>query len=112
MEVLDKSRSYAGADRLMYVVGATRPEMLGAIRNRVPEAFLLVPGVGAQGGTVADVAKHGMNDQCGLLVNSSRGILYAGEANASMEESQHAASKAAHALQGEMQLALEASGLV
>lgn len=112
MEVLDKSQSYAGADRLMYVVGATRPEMLGAVRNRVPEAFLLVPGVGAQGGTVADVAKHGMNDQCGLLVNSSRGILYAGEANASMEEFQHAASRAAHALQAEMQLALEASGLV
>jgi orotidine-5'-phosphate decarboxylase len=112
MEVLDKSQSYAGADRLMYVVGATRPEMLGAVRNRVPEAFLLVPGVGAQGGTVADVAKHGMNDQCGLLVNSSRGILYAGEANSSVEVSQHAAFKAAHALQGEMQLALEASGLV
>ena len=111
-EVLDRSQTYAGADRLMYVVGATRPEMLGAVRQRVPEAFLLVPGVGAQGGTVADVAKHGMNDQCGLLVNSSRGILYAGEANASVGESKHAASMAAHALQVEMQQALEASGLI
>ena len=112
MEVLDKSQSFAGADRLMYVVGATRPEMLGAIRNRVPEAFLLVPGVGTQGGTVAQVAKHGMNDQCGLLVNSSRGILYAGGSKATMEGSQHAASTAAHALQVEMQQALEASGLI
>ena len=111
MEVLDKSQSYSGSDRLMYVVGATRPQMLGAIRQRVPEAFLLVPGVGAQGGTVADVAKHGMNDRCGLLVNSSRGILYAGGDNASEEESRRAASMAAHELQVEMQEALEASGL-
>ena len=93
MEVLDKSQSFAGADRLMYVVGATRPEMLGAVRNRVPEAFLLVPGVGAQGGTVAEVAKHGMNDQCGLLVNSSRGHPLCWRPKATMEESQHAASK-------------------
>ncbi len=112
MEVLDKSQSYAAADRLMYVVGATRPEMLGAVRQKVPQAFLLVPGVGAQGGTVAEVAKHGMNDQCGLLVNSSRGILYAGRDNANVKECQRAASNAAKVLQAEMQAALQASGLV
>jgi len=112
MEVLDKSQSYAAADRLMYVVGATRPEMLGAVRQKVPQAFLLVPGVGAQGGTVAEVAKHGMNDQCGLLVNSSRGILYAGGGDASVEETQRAALNAAKDLQAEMQAALQASGLV
>lgn len=112
MEVLDKSQSYAAADRLMYVVGATRPEMLGAVRQKVPQAFLLVPGVGAQGGTVAEVAKHGMNDQCGLLVNSSRGILYAGGADASVEGTQRAALNAAKDLQAEMQAALQASGLV
>ena len=112
LEVLDRSQSYASADRIMYVVGATRPEMLGAVRQRVPKAFLLVPGVGAQGGTVADVARHGMNDQCGLLVNSSRGILYAGGADAGVEQSQHAAKRAAYALQAEMKAALEASGLV
>ena len=112
LEVLDRSQSYASADRIMYVVGATRPEMLGAVRQRVPKAFLLVPGVGAQGGTVADVARHGMNDQCGLLVNSSRGILYAGGVDASVEQSQHAAKRAAYALQAEMKAALEASGLV
>lgn len=112
MKVLDKSQSYAAADRLMYVVGATRPEMLGAVRQKVPQAFLLVPGVGAQGGTVAEVAKHGMNDQCGLLVNSSRGILYAGGADASVEETQRAALNAAKELQAEMQASLQASGLV
>ena len=112
MEVLDKSQSYASADRIMYVVGATRPEMLGAVRQRVPQAFLLVPGVGAQGGTVADVARHGMNDQCGLLVNSSRGILYAGGVDASVEQAQQAASQAAQVLQAEMQVALQAASLV
>ena len=111
MEVLDKSQSYASADRIMYVVGATRPEMLGAVRQRVPQAFLLVPGVGAQGGTVADVARHGMNDQCGLLVNSSRGILYAGGVDASVEQAQQAASQAAQVLQAEMQVALQAASL-
>ena len=76
-DVLSKSQTSEGADRLMYVVGATRPELLGRVRKLVPEAFLLVPGVGAQGGTVEDVCAHGMNTTCGLLVNSSRGILYA-----------------------------------
>jgi len=61
----------------MYVVGATRAIQLKDIRKLVPEHFLLVPGVGAQGGSLHDVAKYGMNDKCGLLVNSSRGIIFA-----------------------------------
>ena len=62
---------------MMYVVGATKAEMLADIRKIIPNHFLLVPGIGAQGGSLADVVKHGMNKQCGLLVNSSRAILYA-----------------------------------
>ena len=61
----------------MFVAGATRAEMLGDLRKIIPDHFLLVPGVGAQGGSLKDVAKFGMNDQCGLLVNSSRGIIFA-----------------------------------
>lgn len=64
---------------LGYVTGATRPEQLGEIRSMAPEAFFLVPGVGAQGGSVQEVAKNGLNDLVGLLVNSSRGIIYAGD---------------------------------
>lgn len=64
-------------DRLMFVVGATRPEKLSEIRHYCPDHFLLVPGVGAQGGSLEEVARHGLNPHCGLLVNSSRGIIYA-----------------------------------
>ncbi len=64
-------------DRLMFVVGATRPEKLAEIREFCPDHFLLVPGVGAQGGSLAEVARYGLNSHCGLLVNSSRGIIYA-----------------------------------
>ena len=61
----------------MYVIGATRAEMLMDIRKLVPDHFLLVPGVGTQGGSLAEVAKYGMTNKCGLLVNSSRGIIFA-----------------------------------
>jgi orotidine-5'-phosphate decarboxylase len=77
-EVLEKSLEWGDEENLMYVVGATRAEMLSDIRAIVPDAFLLVPGVGAQGGSLEEVAKYGMNNTCGLLVNSSRGIIYAG----------------------------------
>lgn len=76
-EVLRKSQEWGNADQLMYVVGATRAEALQNIRQIVPDHFLLVPGVGAQGGSLAEVSKYGMNSHCGLLVNSSRGIIYA-----------------------------------
>ncbi|MFT4838181.1 MAG: orotidine-5'-phosphate decarboxylase [Nonlabens sp.] len=76
-EVLKTASQYKNSDRLMYVVGATKAEYLKEIREIVPNAFLLVPGVGAQGGSLEEVVKYGKNDQIGLLVNSSRGIIYA-----------------------------------
>jgi orotidine-5'-phosphate decarboxylase len=76
-EVLIKSLQWGGPDNMMYVVGATQAEMLKEIRRIVPEHFLLVPGVGAQGGSLQEVAKYGMTKECGLLVNSSRNIIYA-----------------------------------
>jgi orotidine-5'-phosphate decarboxylase len=75
--VLKHSQKWGNADQMMYVIGATRSEMLTEIRKIVPDHFLLVPGIGAQGGSLEDVCKHGMNKQCGLLVNVSRSILYA-----------------------------------
>jgi orotidine-5'-phosphate decarboxylase len=75
--VLSMSQKWGSTDNMMYVVGATRAEKLKDIRKLVPEHFLLVPGVGAQGGSLADVAKYGMNSHCGLLVNSSRAIIFA-----------------------------------
>lgn len=75
--VLEKSQEWGSPENLMYVVGATRGELIGEVRKVAPEHFFLVPGVGAQGGSLADVAKYGMNSACGLLVNSSRGIIYA-----------------------------------
>jgi orotidine 5''-phosphate decarboxylase, subfamily 2 len=75
--VLSVSQKWGNIDNMMYVVGATRAEMLKDIRKIVPEHFLLVPGVGAQGGTLEAVAKYGMTNKCGLLVNSSRGIIFA-----------------------------------
>ena len=74
--VLSKSQKWGTKDNMMYVVGATRAEMLKDIRKIVPSHFLLVPGIGAQGGSLAEVVKYGMNDQCGLLVNSSRAIIF------------------------------------
>ncbi len=75
--VLKTSKAWGTTDNLMYVVGATKAEKLEEIRTIVPDHFLLVPGVGAQGGSLQEVAKYGMNNQCGLLVNSSRAIIYA-----------------------------------
>jgi orotidine-5'-phosphate decarboxylase len=74
--VLKKSQTWGTASNMMYVVGATQAESLQKIRKIIPEHFLLVPGVGAQGGSLAEVAQYGMNANCGLLVNSSRGIIY------------------------------------
>ena len=76
--VLQVSQQWGNADNMMYVIGATKAAMLIEIRKIVPDHFLLVPGVGAQGGSLQDVTKYGMNKQCGLLVNSSRNIIYAG----------------------------------
>ena len=76
-EVLQVASAYKGSERLMYVVGATKAEYLTEIRQIVPDSFLLVPGVGAQGGSLSEVCKYGMTKDIGLLVNSSRGIIYA-----------------------------------
>lgn len=75
--VISKSRSWATTDEIMYVVGATRGQMFEDIRKAAPDNFLLVPGVGAQGGSLEEVCRYGMTDDCGLLVNSSRAIIYA-----------------------------------
>ena len=75
--VLTLSQKWGTTDNLMYVVGATRAEMLKDIRKIVPEHFLLVPGVGAQGGSLSEVTRYGMTNKCGLIVNSSRGIIFA-----------------------------------
>ena len=98
LKVLHKSTSYAHAERLMYVVGATKTNFLEKIREIVPERFLLIPGVGAQGGSLEEVCKYGLNTQIGLLVNSSRGIIYAsGDADFAL-----AAGKKAKELQQQM----------
>ena len=76
-KVLKTSASWGNKDNMMYVVGATQGKMFEDIRRIVPDHFLLVPGVGAQGGSLEEVCKYGMNKECGLLVNSSRGIIYA-----------------------------------
>ena len=76
-KVLKTAGGWGSADNMMYVVGATKAQSLEEIRKIIPDHFLLVPGVGAQGGSLEEVARYGMNDQCGLLVNSSRAIIYA-----------------------------------
>ena len=91
-EVLSISSTYENARNLMYVVGATKAEFLADIRKIVPDHFLLVPGVGAQGGSLAEVCRYGMNSNIGLLVNSSRGIIYASDG---ADFAERAAEKAA-----------------
>ncbi|HET9571737.1 MAG TPA: orotidine-5'-phosphate decarboxylase [Bacteroidales bacterium] len=78
-KVLKTSQQWASDEQMMYVVGATQGSMFAQIRKIAPDHFLLVPGIGAQGGSLAEVVKYGMNKQCGLLVNSSRQILYASD---------------------------------
>ncbi|MCD7978075.1 MAG: orotidine-5'-phosphate decarboxylase [Tannerellaceae bacterium] len=97
-KVLKKSQEWATDEQLMYVVGATQGKMFLNIRTYAPNHFLLVPGVGAQGGSLEEVAKYGMNDECGLLVNSSRAIIYAD----TTENFALAAAREAHVVQQEM----------
>ena len=77
-EVIDVSKNWGTEANIMYVVGATKASMLALIRKQIPEHFILVPGVGAQGGNLQEVSEYGMNSRCGLLVNASRSIIYAG----------------------------------
>lgn len=92
-KVLETSKKWANEDQMMYVVGATKAEMLSGIRQIIPNHFLLVPGIGAQGGSLAEVVKYGMNSQCGLLVNSSRGIIYASNGEDYAEKARLAAKE-------------------
>ena len=100
--VILTSQKWASTDELMYVVGATQGKMFEDIRAIAPDNFLLVPGVGAQGGSLEEVARYGMNPECGLLVNSSRGIIYASNgtdfAEAAARESKALADKMAELL--------------
>lgn len=96
--VLDTAQQWATPDELMFVVGATQGDMFATIRRHAPSNFLLVPGVGAQGGDLATVCRYGMTDDCGLLVNSSRGIIFASRD----ENFAQAAADAAKELAGQM----------
>lgn len=107
-KVIRKSSTWAGNDRLMYVVGATRGESIGEVRKCAQESFFLVPGVGAQGGSLQDVAHFGLTKDCGLLVNSSRAILYAGND----EKFADAARLEAQKVQVEMKTILKEKGII
>ena len=102
-KVLRTSQNWAGADKMMYVVGATQGQMFEDIRRVAPNHFLLVPGVGAQGGSLEEVCKYGMTKECGLIVNSSRAIIYASNGTDFAE----AAAKAALAVQQQMAAEIE-----
>ncbi|ACU05266.1 MULTISPECIES: orotidine-5'-phosphate decarboxylase [Pedobacter] len=107
-EVIRISSAWADSEQLMYVVGATRGAEFKNIRRLAPDNFLLVPGVGAQGGSLADVCTYGLNDSCGLLVNSARSIIYAGNGEDFAEKARAEALK----LQQEMEQILLAAGLI
>ncbi len=106
--VITASSRWAGPDEMMYVVGATQGEMFKDIRKAAPGSFLLVPGIGAQGGSLAEVARYGMIKECGLLVNSSRGIIFA----SSGTDFADAAASEARKLRDEMSLLLKGSGVI
>ncbi|MBR4619654.1 MAG: orotidine-5'-phosphate decarboxylase [Salinivirgaceae bacterium] len=102
-KVLRTSQQWATADQLMYVVGATQGQLFEDIRRIAPDHFLLVPGIGAQGGSLEEVCRYGMNSKCGLIVNSSRAIIYASNGENFAER----AAEAAHKVADEMKVMLE-----
>ena len=101
-QVLETSKNWENSENLMYVVGATKAEYFADIRKIIPNSFLLVPGVGAQGGNLQDVCKYGMSKNVGLLINSSRGIIYA----SNKEDFAQAAATKAKDLQQQMEVVL------
>lgn len=107
-EVIDKVNTWGSTENLMYVVGATRGEGFLKIREHAPDHFLLVPGVGAQGGSLQDVCQYGMNKDCGLLVNSTRGIIYASNGLDFAEKAREEAIK----LQKEMEIELIKASII
>ena len=107
-KVLRISQKWGNDENMMYVVGATQGQMFEDIRRVVPNHFLLVPGVGAQGGSLEEVCRYGMNDMCGLIVNSSRAIIYADKSESFAEK----AREAAYCVQEEMSLYLSKKGII
>lgn len=107
-EVLEKSSSWGTDENIMYVIGATYPEEFARIRKIIPNHFLLVPGIGAQGGDLAEVCKHGMNADVGLLVNSSRGVIYAGSGVDFAKKSRDVVM----GIQKQMAVILEGNGII
>jgi orotidine-5'-phosphate decarboxylase len=107
-KVIKTSQTWATDEQLMYVVGATRGAAFGDVRKLAPDHFLLVPGVGAQGGDLSEVCKYGLNSQCGLLINSSRGIIYASQGEDFAEKAREEALK----LQQEMEQILNNAELI
>jgi len=106
-QVLETSQKWGTNKNMMYVVGATRSKQISEVREIIPNHFLLVPGVGEQGGSIEEVAKYGMNDECGLLVNSSRGIIYASTEVDFAEKAREEAQK----LQFKMDILLSEKGI-
>ncbi|VBB43374.1 Orotidine 5'-phosphate decarboxylase [uncultured Paludibacter sp.] len=107
-KVLKTSQNWGTDENMMYVVGATKAEMLTDVRKIAPNHFLLVPGVGAQGGSLQEVAKYGLNNECGLLVNSSRQIIYASSDNDFESKARHEA----HKIQQEMEEILKEKSIL
>jgi orotidine-5'-phosphate decarboxylase len=107
-EIICQSQQWPGSERIMYVAGATKAPMLADIRRLAPGSFLLVPGVGAQGGSLAEVSEYGMTPQCGIIVNASRSIIYA----SSGSDFQQAAAAAAQEIHNEMATCLKRRKLV
>jgi orotidine-5'-phosphate decarboxylase len=106
--IIQKANSWADNNRLMFVVGATRAEEFLSIRKHAPDHFLLVPGVGAQGGSLQEVCKYGLSTNCGLLINSSRSIIYASKSTDFADRARDEAKK----MQSEMEPLLEGIGLI
>ena len=107
-KVIEQSKKWKNADRLMYVVGATKAKALQKIRTLIPNSFLLIPGVGVQGGSLEEVAINGLNETCGLLVNSSRGIIYA----SNKSDFDQAAGEVSRGLQQRMAIHLSQKGII
>jgi orotidine-5'-phosphate decarboxylase len=108
MEVIGKSMKWGTSENLMYVVGATKASMLVKLRELAPDHFLLVPGVGAQGGSLEEVARYGLNKKCGLLVNASRSVIFAGTGHDFADK----AAIEAGLLQKEMEVLLKNASLI
>ncbi len=108
ISILNRSQNWKNKDNLMYVVGATKADSLKEIRNIVPRAFLLVPGIGAQGGSLSDVCKWGLNENCGLIVNSSRQIIYSDNSKNFADKS----AQIAKSFRDEMSIELKKKGII